>query len=398
MFFISGHLLAGRMVETMKLAFCLRWIWIPLSLSFLIIRHGEILKRHSFNKFFQSIQFRGFDGKLPEYKMTTVYNRYLEKRRFKSKLHLCEWKKIIPDLEMLFIKRIYKIENLKEDISVLDIFVVMESLPHVILWSDSFMVEGRRFSIGEGYNGSVIWDATKMAHGIVCGATGGGKSAMLRCIIHQAIQKKFNVSVFDFKQGGDFVQSEQEYHKYKDLEAGYGPMVISDPEEARNVLVSLLVEVRGRLASFKEAGVTNIDEFNARGLEQFLPWLLVIDEAAEILDVKPKGKEEKELYTELEHTLRTLARISRAAGLHILLGIIRPDSSILDGQIKNNMLWRACCYFSDSAASQIVLENDKATELPPDIKGRFIIDEDEVQAYYLPLPSDEALTLLSKRD
>lgn len=84
--------------------------------------------------------------------------------------------------------------------------------------------------------------------------------------------------------------------------------------------------------------------------------------------------------------LRTLTRTSRAAGVHLLLGFIRPSADVLDGQIKNNLLWRACGYFADPAASRIVLDNDKATELPPEIKGRFIIGEEETQAYYLPIP------------
>ena len=112
-----------------------------------------------------------------------------------------------------------------------------------------------------------------------------------------------------------------------------------------------------------------------------MPWLVVIDEAAEILDVKPKDKEEKEMYAEIDHYLRTLARISRAAGVHILMGFIRPSADVLNGQIKNNLLWRVSSYFADPAAARIVLDNDKAAELPSEIKGRFIIGEEEVQAY-----------------
>ena len=151
------------------------------------------------------------------------------------------------------------------------------------------------------------------------------------------------------------------------------------------MLLALTIEVKGRLAAFKEADVSNIEEYNARGREQFVPWLLVVDEAAELLDVKPKDKAEKELYTEIDHYLRTLARLSRAAGVHILMGFIRPSADVLDGQIKNNLLWRVCGYFSDPAASRIVLDNDRATELPPEIKGRFIVRDEEVQAYYMPI-------------
>jgi len=388
--YVLSHIFAGQ-TENMMLTFCVRWAWVPLSVLFLIIRHGEIITRSRYKKFFKSKNIVGFNGKLPTYIKTVAFNRYLKKICFKSRVPLCEWTKNIPCLEMFYKKKIHKIENPKEAITNTDIYVIEELLPDYILWSDEFMMNGRQFSIGEGYMGQTVWDASSLAHGIVAGATGGGKTALLRCIIHQAILKKFNIEIFDFKQGGDFVQSEQEYRKYKDFEAGYGPMVTAEPKEACDILVSLLVEVRYRLEKFKEAGVTNIDEFNALGWNQFIPWLLVFDEAAEILDVKPKDKIEKELYIEIDQTLRTLARISRAAGVHILLGIIRPSHDVIDGQIKNNLLWRACGYFADSAASKIVLENDRATELPPNVKGRFLIGDDEVQAYYLPLPKEQTI-------
>lgn len=268
----------------------------------------------------------------------------------------------------------------------MNIYLIQETLPSFIPWDDSFMEAGNKFAIGEGYTARVIWDTTALPHGLIAGATGSGKTGILRCLIHQAIYKKWNIQVLDFKGGGDYASVEREAQKYRDLENGYGPFIISDLEEARKLLLALTIEVKGRLEKFKEAGVSNITEYNARGWDHFVPWLVVIDEAAELLDVKPKDKAEKELYTEIDHLLRTLTRTSRAAGVHLLLGFIRPSADVLDGQIKNNLLWRACGYFADPAASRIVLDNDKATELPPEIKGRFIIGEEETQAYYLPIP------------
>jgi S-DNA-T family DNA segregation ATPase FtsK/SpoIIIE len=346
------------------------------------------MKRRKLDMFFISINLFGYDGKLPRYVQSSAVNAYLKKVRFKSRIPISEWEKAKPLMEMFFKRKLYAIENYKEDVTITDIYLIQETLPNFIEWHDEFMQAGRKFAIGEGYRGQVIWDAATLAHGLIAGSTGSGKTALLRCIIHQAIQKKFNVNVLDFKGSGDYAGLEREARKYRDLEdSDYGRFVISEPERARELLLELTVEVKGRLNCFKEASVSNIDEYNARGQEQFIPWLIVIDEAAQILDVKPKDKAEKELYADIDQYLRTLARMSRAAGVHILMGFIRPSSEVLDGQIKNNLLWRVCGYFADPAASRIVLDNDRATELPPEIKGRFIIGEDEVQAYYLPIPS-----------
>lgn len=337
-------------------------------------------------RFFKQMNFHGEgDEKIPRCIGREQVSKYLVKMRFKSTIPTDRWEKIRGDLELFYNKKICKMEQSRKDIRIMDIYFIEAALPSYIEWRDEFMEDRARFAIGEGYNGKVVWDASKLPHGLVAGTTGSGKTGVLRGIIHQAILKKWNVSVLDFKGGGDFTDVEQEAEKYRDLENGYGPFIISDPEEAHQLLLALTIEVKGRLAVFKEAGVSNIDEYNARGREQFIPWLLVVDEAAELLDVKPKDKAEKELYTEIDHYLRTLARLSRAAGVHILMGFIRPSADVLDGQIKNNLLWRACGFFSDPAASRIVLDNDRATELPPEIKGRFIMGDEEVQAYYMPI-------------
>lgn len=290
-------------------------------------------------------------------------------------------------MEQLKKRRIYRTEQPKDDISRTDIFYIQEELPRFIPWDDGYLPdEESKFAIGEGYRGKVIWDVSLLPHGIVAGATGGGKTALLRSIAHQGIMKRYNVTVLDLKCGGDFKNLE----KYKDLEIGYGPILISDINEAKHTLAGLHLEVRRRLEQFKERDVSNIFEYNALGEDRMIPWLLIIDEAAELLDVKPKDETEKEMYAEIDYYLRTLARMSRAAGVHILMEFIRPDSKVLDGQVKNNLLWRVCGYFADPAASRIVLDNDKATELPPKIKGRFIIGEEETQAYYLPIVPSSA--------
>lgn len=365
----------------------IRWLFLPVLL--LLIFAITYIPQYRRKRFFTSIGFRGYDGKTPRYRGRCTVNEYLRRERFRSSIPFNEWEKVKSDIEMFYRKKVYKMEQLRTDIRIMDIYLIQETLQPSIQWDDIYMEAGEKFAIGKSYKGKVIWDTSAYPHGLVAGASSAGKTNLLRCITHQAILKRWNVQVLDLKGGGDYASVEREAQKYRDLESSYGPFIISDPEEARQFLLALTIEVKGRLATFKEVGVSNITEYNARGREHFVPWLVVIDEAAELLDVKPKDKSEKEMYAEIDHLLRTLARTSRAAGIHLILGFIRPSADLLDGQIKNNLLWRACGYFADPAASRIVLDNDKATELPPEVKGRFIIGEEETQVYYLPIPSQE---------
>lgn len=351
---------------------CLRRVWLPLLL--IVALAVAFIPRYRFRQFFERMGFTDFNGRTPRYVKSVKESPYLRKIRFRSRIPLKRWTEIQPDLEQFQRRKICDIHQPRGSINLKDIFFIQRELPDFIEWSDTYLLDGAKFAIGEGYHGQTIWDASIFDHGLIAGATGSGKTSIIRCIIYQAIHKKFNVSVLDFKGGGD----------YSDLEQHYGSIVVSEPEEARQLLRALINEVKYRATKFKEYAVSNIKEYNALGGERFISWLLVIDEAAEIMDVKPTDKAQKELYTEISQSLRTLARLSRAAGLHILMGFIRPDATVLDGQIKNNLLWRACGYFADPAASNIVLNSDRSTTLPPEVKGRFIIGDEEVQAYYLP--------------
>lgn len=53
-----------------------------------------------------------------------------------------------------------------------------------------------------------------------------------------------------------------------------------------------------------------------------------------MLDKKGVAKEEKQIYEQIEGKLSTLARLSRATGINLFMGVQRPDANVLTGQIK----------------------------------------------------------------
>ena len=72
-----------------------------------------------------------------------------------------------------------------------------------------------------------------------------------------------------------------------------------------------------------------------------------------------------------------------AYGIHLIMATQRPDANVIPGQIKNNMTYKACGH-ADKVLSQIVIDSTDASEIPPDIPGRFITDTgEEFQAIML---------------
>lgn len=100
---------------------------------------------------------------------------------------------------------------------------------------------------------------------------------------------------------------------------------------------------------------------------------------------KRRGKRGKQIYEQIEGKLSTLARLSRATGINLFMGVQRPDANVLTGQIKNNIPVRISGRFADKTASEIVLGNTDAVNLP-DIKGRFLYkvgnETIEFQSFY----------------
>ena len=136
----------------------------------------------------------------------------------------------------------------------------------------------------------------------------------------------------------------------------------------------------------RECDCKNIKEYNrSHSKEPFRRIGVFVDEMAQLMDSKGVDKETAELLNKIEGNIATLARLSRATGINLILGLQRPDAKVLPGQIKNNVPVRICGRFADGSASEIVLNNTRATKLA-NIKGRFLFkigaDTIEFQSFF----------------
>ena len=127
--------------------------------------------------------------------------------------------------------------------------------------------------------------------------------------------------------------------------------------------------------------ISPIAEFAARNI--FVTYIFACDELAEMLDKTGLSKEQKETVNKIEGLLSTIARQGRAFGIHLILATQRPDSTILNGQIKNNINCRICGR-ADNVLSMIILDNTNAADLiPEDAQGRFLLKGGSMfQAYW----------------
>jgi hypothetical protein len=99
-----------------------------------------------------------------------------------------------------------------------------------------------------------------------------------------------------------------------------------------------------------------------------------------------EAKAANALKGEAQSLVGSIARLGRAAGVHLIIATQRPDAKMLPGELKANLGMRAACGHLDATASGMVLGTGSAIKTPGHPKGRGIIsiygNEEKAQIYY----------------
>lgn len=341
----------------------------------MVLGQAEYKQAVTYQKIFEDI---GFIGKDKQYPVFVAQKEEDQKviLVFKSNIPRVEWEKQVKLLETAFDCSIRKVRE-GSGKKIVELVTVPSDykIPDIIRWKDEYISsEDGVLCIGESDLQRVTFDLNRTPHVLAAGETGSGKSVVLRTMLWQMIHKGCRLYMIDFKGGVEFGKA---YERYGE--------VITERERALEVLQMLVEENAKRLHLFRELEVKNLKEYNQKTGENLCRIGVFIDEIAEMLDKKGVPKEQKAIYEQLEGALSTLARLSRATGINLFLGVQRPDANVLTGQIKNNVPVRISGRFADKSASEIVLGNTSAYYLP-EIKGRFLFkmgnEEVEFQGYW----------------
>ena len=249
----------------------------------------------------------------------------------------------------------------------------VSDLPDMIKWKDKFLSQQSFvLNLGESFTGPITVDLARVPHILLGGATGSGKSVLLKLLLMQANKKGANVCIADFKGGVDFPPV---WHKECRM--------CFEEQSTLELLTELTEELERRKQLLKASGLPNIDHHNAATGDNLKRYIFACDELAEMLDKTGLTKEQKETVVKIEGLLGTIARQGRAFGIHLILATQRPDSAILNGQIKNNINCRICGR-ADNVLSMIILDKtDAADQIPEDAQGRFLLQDGTIfQAYW----------------
>lgn len=212
------------------------------------------------------------------------------------------------------------------------------------------------FCAGVDMTGRPRWvDLAKMPHMLVAGTTGSGKTIFLRNIIltlmlasgSQRLQVRFASSKpMDF---GPFLSAPH---------AGGRPMATS-AEEAVVLAEELVAEMERRIKVLTQAGCDDLLEYLAES-QSAMPFIVaVFDEYAEmVLSFSDKSQR-----SAFEGAIGRLAQKARAAGIHLILSMQRPDVGAIKGDIKANVPHRFALKVAQRQDSMVILDEVGADAL-----------------------------------
>lgn len=161
-------------------------------------------------------------------------------------------------------------------------------------------------------------------HLLIAGATGSGKSSMVRVVLSTIIQHmspdKLHLYLGDLKNS--------EFHFLRRVK--HVKEVCMEEIEMKIMLQKVWKEIRERRNLMEEYEVDHIDEYNKVTPNNQKPYiLLAIDEVAMLQGEK-----------ECMNTVEKISAVGRALGVFLMLSMQRPDAKVLDGKLKLNMTVR----------------------------------------------------------
>ena len=202
-------------------------------------------------------------------------------------------------------------------------------------------------ALGKTASGEImIEDLAKMPHALIAGATGSGKSVCVNVIIASILCRyrpdEVKLILIDLKQ--------VEMGNYSGLPHMLFKEPLYDMHQIVNALKWIRQETENRFSLFKSLHVRNLSEYNKLPDVHRLPRIvIIIDEASELMT-------KQEVRKTVESTLSSLARVARAAGVHLLFATQNPVKEVITNEIQNNLNTKIAFAVGDYNHSMVIFK------------------------------------------
>lgn len=203
-------------------------------------------------------------------------------------------------------------------------------------------------------------DLFKYPHVLVSGTTGSGKSEIIRMALANSIN---NFSSRDLEIYFSDLSNMNDYDIFQRCSnvRGYARTI----EESYQLFEHLHHIYNKRLSIFATNNCKNVKEYNSKNVDKRMSTiLLVLDEFA---DYFPSSKLEKQysLKCKAYNLIRHMVRKFRKVGIFLIIGIQRPDTTILDPSLKSGLCTKIGFTQNNNASSLVVADTEELANLKP---------------------------------
>lgn len=223
----------------------------------------------------------------------------------------------------------------------------------------SALVNDGEFIIGESESGLKVQSIKELPHVLIAGSTGGGKSVFLKQMLLGLLKStpKLQMYLIDLKGGLELVD-------FKPLE---NVRLVKTEKEAVVLLRKIVAEMKSRFDYLEKNRLKSI--VCDRDKKDRI--VIAIDESSVLYTKSGSDEVLSKLVTEARSLTDEIAKLSRAAGIHLILATQKVSKETVDTKVQENIAGKLCFKMNTLQGSVAILGNKDAYELSQ-IAGRGI--------------------------
>jgi hypothetical protein len=198
---------------------------------------------------------------------------------------------------------------------------------------------------------------SNMIHMLVGGTTGAGKTMFLYSLLAAMLTTHRSPESLRLMLSSSKLEDFVFFEGLPHLE---GQRIITDASEAVRVLQEEVIRViEERSEVLTAARCRDIHQYNQLHVPQMPPYVVIVDEFADLADQITNRARKEEFYT----CLRRIAQAGRSRGVHLVLCTQRPSANLLPTGIRSLMNVRVALRVNDSVSSRMILDETGAEQL-----------------------------------
>jgi S-DNA-T family DNA segregation ATPase FtsK/SpoIIIE len=293
-----------------------------------------------------------------------------------NSVSLEQWEAKRSSLETVLNSEIESITRCR-DLNFIAVKTTTKTLPNFVSFKELASVapplEGS-FFVGDSKTGLIMAKLEDLPHLLIAGTTGGGKSVFFKQVISCLLKSTsgYQFYLIDLKRGLEA----------KDFSDTPNVAIAKDIHEAVLMLEAVHREMEKRFKYLEQKGFKKMKP--ERDLMDRL--VVAVDEAGELYAEKSKFDDDYDLSQRAQKITNSLARLGRAAGIHLILATQKVNKESINTIIQENISARLCFKMNTLQGSLQMLGSKDALDLPS-TPGRAIwqhgLTQTTVQVPYL---------------